>query len=156
MRSEIRVALSLMAGIVVVQVARFLWLLLDAPFTILKEQDGLIASMKSGADRASVIAQLSRLWTDGTALRNRGEALMHESGVTTWWNEHLSWRNETQSAIALLDANKASQWLTLGMYTPRRTIPQAFSPMHEKRIQMFDAWLERLEALIRELLEVTD
>jgi len=150
MSIEIRVALSLVIGTAIIQVFRFLWLLIIAPFNILREQENIISSLEKVADRKSILAQLTKLWSDGTALRNKGEALMHESRVDPWWNEHLSWRNEVKTTIALLDPNKASKWWTLGMYTARRRIPQAFSTIHEKRIQMFDAWLERLDLLIQD------
>jgi hypothetical protein len=153
---ELRVALSLIGGIAITQIFRFLGLLLIAPFTILKEQDGIISSLEKITDRKSIIGQLSSLWVEGTALRNKGESLMHESRVETWWNDHTEWRNRTKSTIALLDPSKASQWWTLGTYTPRRNIPQAFSPLHEKRIQMFDAWLERLSLLIQEFQKEED
>lgn len=147
---EVKAALSLAAGAAVVQVVRYLWLLLIAPFDILKEQDRIISSLEKITDRKSIIGQLQSLWTEGVALRNKGESLMHESRVEPWWNEHLEWRNRTKTTLALLDANKAQGWWTLGLYTPRRVIPQAFTPLHQKRIQMFDGWLDRLHELIQE------
>ena len=155
-RIEFLVALSIISGTVITQIFRFLYLLLDAPFSILKEQDILISSLENVADKKSVIARLSQLWTDGTNLRNKGEALMHESRIAPWWEEHLAWRNETKSIISLIDPTKASQWWTLGMYSPRRRIQYALSPFHEKKIQMFDAWLEKLELLIDEFRKGTN
>jgi hypothetical protein len=150
MSVEVKVALSLLAGAVISQALRYLWLLLTSPFAILREQDQIISSLEKVTDRRKIIAQLSTQWIEGTTLRNKGESLMHESRVEPWWNEHLEWRNQTKITIALLDANKAKQWGTLGMFTPKRAIPQAFTPLHEKRIQMFDIWLERLSTLIQD------
>lgn len=151
MGTEARILLSVLLGWIITQVVRYLWLALNAPFRIIKEQDSIISSFEKVTDREVVIARLTDLWTEGTALRNKGEGLMHESRVEPWWNEHLEWRNKTKTTMALLDKNMARQWWTLGTYIAKRAFPHALSPIHAKRLQMFDAWLERLNEKIQEL-----
>lgn len=151
MRIEVMAAISLLGGAIITQAIRYLWLLLISPFMIIKEQDNFIANLEKIADRKSIIGRLTELFSEGTNLRNRGEALMHKSRVESWWNEHLEWRNKTKSTMALLDPNMAKQWWTLGLYTPRRAFPHALDPLHGKRLQMFDAWLDRLQENIQQL-----
>ena len=153
MRIELMVALSVIGGTIVVQIIRYLWLLLCSPFMIIKEQDSIISSIEKIADRQSILSRLTELFSDGTNLRNRGEALMHENRIEPWWNEHLEWRNKTKITMSLLNPNMANQWWTLGLYTPRRAFPHALNPLHAKRLQMFDAWLDRLQENIRKLEE---
>ena len=50
--------------------------------------------------------------------------------------------------MAMLDSSKASQWGTLGLYTKRRGFPNAINARHRKYLEMFDAWLDRLQAAI--------
>ena len=150
MRLEIRAAISLAGGAIITQIIRYLWCLLNAPFDILKEQDNIILGLKKTDDREKIIEQLSHLFVEGTELRNKGQSVVHESIAESWWNSHLEWREKTKSKIALLDQSKATQWNTLGLYTPKRRIPQAINPLHEKRVQMFDEWLTRLDMLIKD------
>jgi hypothetical protein len=153
MKIEIMVAISLVGGTIIAQIIRFLWLFLRSPFMIIGEQDSIISSFEKIADRQSILSRLTELFSDGTNLRNRGEALMHESRVEPWWNEHLEWRNKTKTTMSLLNPNMANQWWTLGLYNPRRLFPHALNPLHAKRLQMFDAWLDRLQENIRKLEE---
>jgi len=151
MKIEVMGAISLLGGTVITFLFRLLYELLNAPFSIIQEQDIIIASLGKIADRKTVISRLTELWSEGTNLRNRGEALMHQSRLEPWWNEHLDWRNKTKTTMALIDPNKANQWWTLGLYTPKRAFPHALNGLHEKRIQMFDAWLDRLQIEIQKL-----
>ena len=153
MRIEVMVALSVLGGTIITHVIRFLWLLIISPFEIIRNQDKVIASFEKISDRKSIIERLTELFSEGTGLRNRGEGLMHENSVETWWDEHLEWRNKTKTTMSLLNSNMANQWGTLGLFTPRRKFPNALNPLHGKRLQMFDAWLDRLQEDIQKLEE---
>jgi hypothetical protein len=120
MSLEIRAAISLVGGTVITQIVRYLWFLLNAPFDILKEQDNIILELKKTYDKKKIIEQLSHLFVEGTELQNKGQSVVHESIAETWWNSHLEWREKTKSEIALFDQSKATQWNTLGLYTPKR------------------------------------
>lgn len=147
-KTEIIVFVSVVIGIIIIEIIRFIWHLYNAPFEIIKEQDGLIASLKFISDRKSIIGNLVELRKEGTELRNRGETLFHQSEIEPWWNLHLKWREKTKATMALLDPNKANQWETLNLYTPRRDFPKALNGQHRKYLQMFDVWLDRLQVEI--------
>jgi hypothetical protein len=148
MNLEARIAIAGLIGLIGTQIIRFLWIALTAPFSIIAEQEGIISSYEKATNVQLVIKRLNELWTSGTVLRNSGEALMHPSRVEPWWLEFVEWKNTTRDTIALIDSNIADAWSTLGTYQPKRNFPQAFDPAHHKRLQNFDAWLERLREII--------
>lgn len=104
-----------------------------------KEQDTTIT------DRKILIGKLHGRREIGIPLRNAGKTKLHQNTVDAWWQEFLKWKEETKNTIGLLDSNRARKWAKLGTFTPKRGFPQAISRRHEKRLQMFDAWLDRLD-----------
>ena len=150
-RIEVIIFISLIAGIIISQTFRFLWLLVSSPFMIIREQDNKIANLKSVSDRKSIIGKLVELREEGTKLRNSGQTILHQSGIEPWWGKHLEWREKTKATIALLDPNKANQWGILNTYIPKRGFPNAINNLHRKYLQMFDAWLDRLQEVIDKL-----
>ncbi len=76
---------------------------------------------------------------------------MHQDSIESWWEDHLEWRYKSIYTIGLLDKNIATKWAVLDTFTPKRPFPAAISPDHRKKLQMFDAWLERLVDVIEEL-----
>lgn len=88
-------------------------------------QTDFIARLQAVTDRKKIIHCLTMLRSEGVKIRNRGESIMHQSGIDPWWDEHLVWRKETVDTIALLDQNLANQWKTLDMLYRK-----GHSPMH--------------------------
>lgn len=116
-----------------------------------KEQTIESTKLQSLTDNIAIINTLVALRKKGVELRNQGEILMHQDRVEPWWKEHLEWRKKVENTIGLLDNNIAAKWAVLDTFTPKRPFPKAISPDHRKKLQMFDAWLERLLDVIEEL-----
>ena len=122
--------------------------LIRAPYLIVKEQDTIIENLKKIKSRENIYSQLLRLRKQGVVLRNQGNNLIHESSIEPWWQEHLVWRKTTANVLGLLDKNVADRWKVLDTFTPKRSFPGAITPDHRHKLQMFDAWLERLDKII--------
>lgn len=116
-----------------------------------KEQTNETRKHQSFTENKAIINTLVDLRKKGVKLRNQGETLMHHDRVEPWWKEHLEWREKTENTIGLLDKNIAAKWAVLDTFTPKRPFSKAISPDHRKKLQMFDAWLERLDEVITEL-----
>ncbi len=148
MLTDIRLAGIAILGAIFTYVIRFLWIALNSPFSILKGQDGIISGFEKVTNRDTIIAGLRTLWTDGTGLRNAGEGLMHESRIDQWWGEFRQWKDKTRDAMSILDPNLASKWWTLNLFQTVRAFPNALNSDHAKKLQMFDAWLIKLDECI--------
>jgi hypothetical protein len=128
--------------------------LIRSPFIIIAEQDKIISTLSDIKSRKQILSQLTQLRKSGVALRNRGYGgLVHEKSIAAWWNEHLAWREATANTIELLNENIANKWRVLGTYTIRRPYPKALNQDHRHKLQMFDAWLERLDDVIENFME---
>jgi hypothetical protein len=143
--TEFKMFLSLVAGTAFVQIIKFLLLLLFAPVMILQEQDKIIENCEKTTNRENVILRLSELRQIGVALRNEGERLLHPDSINPWWKRFLEWQRDVKSTMAILDPVQANQWGTLGTYTPKRRFSNALSNQHAHYLEMFDAWLHRLQ-----------
>lgn len=120
------------------------------------EQSHEITKLQSIKDREEIIGELVRQRYYGVQLRNGGETLMQQKYIDPWWEAHEKWRNKTVKVIASVDENLANKWKVLGTFTPKRGFSDALSPNHRKKLQMFDAWLERLDEVIEELKDSKD
>lgn len=123
----------------------------DVPYQTIKKQYEMIADLQSFADRKEIINRIIKLRKKGVEIRNMGDKLMSPESITTWWQNHLDWREDTIRAIAMLDQNRANQWATLDTFNPSRGFPQALNNDHKHKLQMFDEWLTRLIDVIKEL-----
>ncbi len=147
------VAVDLLTRGILFVVTLFIINFLRAPFLIIKEQNVIIIALKSKQDRDGVLIHLRELRRAGVELRNRGSALLTNNSANQWWQEHLSWREETGNIIGLLDREQAERWKTLDKFVPRNAYPNALTPEHRHRLQMFDEWLERLDVVTEKLKE---
>ena len=118
------------------------------PYKVFSKQEHTISLLNGKVNVESIIGTLVRLREEGTVLRNKGNNILHESQINTWWDDHLDWRRTTMVNIELLDNNKAIQWNTLDTFTPKRDFPKAFNPDVRHKLRMFEEWLDRLDRLI--------
>jgi hypothetical protein len=147
------IAVDLLSRGILFAFALYIVNLIRAPFLIIKEQSASIATLTKNQDREKVIIRLRELRRIGVELRNRGQSLLHENSINNWWQEHLSWREETANVIELLDKEQAERWKTLDKYIPQNPYPKALTPQHRHRLQMFDEWLQRLDSVTNKLKE---
>jgi len=94
---------------------------------------------------------LCELRKEGVELRNQGESILHIDQVKPWWDKHLEWREKTADTIKLIDVSKSNKWKTLDTFRPKRNFPKAYNQDVQKKLQMFDEWLSRLDKLIDDI-----
>ena len=138
-----RLHLGVIAGVTLL-VALLFYILVSLFFIILKVPQAAYEEVK-------IINRIIELRSEGVKIRNRGQALVYQNSVQSWWQDHLDWRDKAVKAIGLLDKNLADSWKVLGTFTPKRDFPNALSPEHKHKLLMFDAWLVRLDEVIAEL-----
>lgn len=138
-----RLQLGVIAGVTLL-VALLFYILVSLFFIIFKVP-------QAAYETVEIINRIIELRSKGVKIRNRGQALVYQDSVQSWWQDHLDWRDKTAKVIGLLDKNLADSWKVLGTFTPKRDFPNALSPEHRHKMLMFDAWLERLDEVIAEL-----
>lgn len=138
-----RLQLGVIAGVTLL-VAFSIYIFISLFFIIFKVS-------QAASDREEIINRTIVLRSEGVKIRNRGQTLVHEDSIQSWWHDHLKWREKTAKTISLLDKNLADNWKVLGTFTPKRDFPNALSPEHRHKLRMFDAWLERLDEVVAEL-----
>ena len=149
-RIEAKITISVLCGTIGAEILRLICAIIRTPFRIIEEQYKTIANYKNIFSKEKIIKALVDYRTEGVKLRNRGISLMHVSSVDPWWEEFLVWQRKVKYSISILDKIRAEQWFILGSYTPTLSRPN-LSPIHKKRLDMFDTWLNRLEKLIENL-----
>jgi len=150
MRNEMVIAVAVLCGTIGAELLKLGWSIVCSPLRIIKEQDRIITGYEKVSSKKAIIHQLTQQFISGTVLRNKGQGLIHESRIDPWWEEFIEWKRETKAIISILDENVADRWWTLGTYTNKRLFPKALTQEQRKKLQMFDAWLERLDKLTKD------
>jgi len=151
MTIEVKVFIALIGGTAIAQIIRYLWIAINSPFTIIKEQDGIIYAYEKTQDRESMLLRLRELRKIGVELRNKGKTLLHQRSIDSWWIEFADWKKETSDTISLLDKERAEKWKTLDNYTPKLILQKPLTPDHGAKYAMFSEWIDRLDKLTDDL-----
>lgn len=146
LRIEMIISFSILVGTIGAEFIKLLYYILVSPFRIIKKQDKTITSYQN--IKKQIIEDLVKLRTEGVKIRNKGETLMHKGSVDPWWQEFLIWKDEVKTTISKIDRSDAESWYILDKYTPTLSRKNILSPIHKKRLDMFDTWLRRLKILI--------
>lgn len=126
------------------------WIIIILVFLLFSFLEGTFRYIRQ-RENPPEIEMLLDLRKEGVELRNEGERILHFDQVRPWWDKHLDWRSRTADTIKLVDVNKCNKWKTLDTFKPKRKFASAFNQDVQKKLQMFDEWLSRLDSLIDDI-----